>query len=607
MDNMQIGPIIINSTGLFGLLALLPFIILYLIRPKPKKIEVPSLMFFLTARRISKQSSFLRRIIRDWLFLIQLVILLGLIFQLFQPLTKYMHDITSDNTVLVIDVSASMQVREGAKTRFENAVSKAYGLLGRKNTVILAKSTPQILLQSGSSGEAKDVLKQLKPMATPSAIGEAVILAGEILSGEEGRVIVLSDFINTDGVDPQTAKVILESKGVVADFIRVGEYNRDNIGIVDVEIDNENIVVFIRNYNDASKAIDVKLGDDSYSLNIQPQSTETLTLRTPQKGSGQITLTPLDDFPLDNTVYVSSPEKNKIRILLITNNASIFLSNALTSSLEVELQISIPPIVSKEDYDIYIIHDADPNQVLPGTFEGIKEKVRGGANLVIHAQENAKSLNYQDLLPVKLGEMANSAFVQVEQTNRFTKDVQFGVVEKFFLAEPKPTSVVIASASKSPIISLMQFGSGKIVYYGMLEKASGFKLAPDYPVFWVRLIEFLAEQENIQNLNVKTGQTTILNEITAIKTPTRVLKQNAVLFEEQGVYKYNEREVASNLLNAFESDINQKERQEAVAGRNIKLKSVREEREFSFEVPLLLIVVIVLLLELMYTKIRGDI
>lgn len=606
MDNMQIGPLIVSSVGFFGLLALLPFIILYLIRPKPRKIEVPSLMFFLTARRISRQSSFLRRIIRDWLFLIQLAILLGLIFQLFQPITKYMHDVTSDNTVLVIDVSASMQVREGTKTRFEDAVSRAYSMIGRKNTIILAKSTPQILLQSGSSAEARDILNQLKPMATPSAIGEAIILAGEILSGAEGRVIVLSDFINTEGIDPQTAKVILESKGIVADFVQVGNYNKDNTGVIEAEIDNDNIVVFIRNYNDLQKSVDVKLGDDSYHLDIEPQSTETLTLKTPQKGIGQITLTPLDDFPLDNTVYVSSPEKNKIRILLISNNASIFLSNALTSSPEVELQVSVPPIVSKDEYDIYVVHDADPNQVLPGTFEEIKERVKKGASLIIHTQDGAKSLNYQDMLPVKLGDIANSAFVQVEQVNRFTKDVQFGIVEKFFFAEPKPTSVVIASASKSPIISLMQFGAGKIIYYGIMEKASGFKLAPDYPVFWVRLVEFLAEQENIQNLNVKAGQTSILNEITTIKTPTRTLKQNAVLFEEQGIYKYNEREVASNLLNSFESDINLREKKEAIAA-NIKLKPVREEREFSFEIPLLLFVVIVLLLEIIYIKIRGDI
>ncbi len=604
---MQIGPLVINPWGFWGLLALIPFIIIYLIRPRPKKIEVPSLMFFLTVKKTSKQSSFLRRITKDWLFLIQLAILLFLIFQLFQPLTKYMHDITSDNTVLVIDVSASMQAREGVSTRFDNAISKAGQLLGRRNTVVLAKNMPQIILQSGSSGETRDVLKQLRPMATPSAIGEAIILGGEILTGSDGRVIVLSDFINTEGVDPQTAKVVLESKGVVVDLINVAGGRKDNVGIVNLEVDDENSVVFVRNYNDVEKGLKLKLGDESYDLNIGPQGTETITFKTPREGVGQITLTPADDFPLDNTVYISSPSKNKIKVLLISNNASVFLSNALTSTPEVDLEISIPPVISKKEYDIYVVHDVDPEQVLPGTFEDLKEKVKKGVSLVIHVQKNSNNLGYQDLLPVRLGELANSAFVNVEQINRFTKNVQFGTVEKFFLAEPKQTSVVIAAASKSPIISFMQFGSGKIVYFGVLESESGFKLSPDYPVFWVRLAEFLAEQESIQNINVKTGQTAILDQLQTVKTPTKLLKQNAVLFEEQGIYKYNKKEVASNLLNALESDVNQQGKTVIKANKDIKLKAVREEREFNFEIPLLLLVMVLLILELVYIKIRGDV
>lgn len=604
---MQIGPISMDPVGFWGLLALAPFIIIYLIRPNPKRREIPSLMFFLTSRKISKQSSFLRRLTRDWLFIIQLAILLFLIFQLFHPLTKYMHDITSENTVLVIDVSASMQANEGSKTRFEDAVSKALASLGRRNTLILAKSTPQLILQSGSSTETRDILKQLRPGATPSAIGEAIILAGEILTGKDGKVLVFSDFINTDGVDPQTAKVVVESKGIAVEFVDVGQDNKANVGIVDMEIDDENTVVQIRNFNDVAVEVKLKLEDFAHSLTIGPQSTETVTLKTPKEGVGQLTLTPIDDFPLDNTLYISSPSRNKVKVLLISNNASIFLSNALTSTPEVDLDISVPPIISKKEYDIYVVHDINPNQILPGTFEDLKERVRGGASLVIHAQEDSKSINYQELLPVNLAEMAKSAFIQIEQVNRFTKNIQFGTVEKFIFGEAKPTSVTIASASKTPIISFMQFGSGKIVYYGILEKASGFKLAPDYPVFWVRLLEFLAEQESIQNLNVKTGQTAILDSVETIKTPTKILKQNAVLFEEQGVYRYSKREVASNLLNVLESAVNAEDRQIIKAHKDIRLKPVQEEREFSLEIPILLAALILMLFELIYIKIRGDV
>src|ERR1041385_5483936 len=125
-----------NSAGLWALLALVPLVILYLIRPKPKNLAIPSLMFFIKSSGARRLTSFLKTLTRDWLFLIQLLLLGALALTFANPFTTYQHDITATNTVIVLDASASMQTQEGTSTRFDIAVSKARSLLGSKNTVI---------------------------------------------------------------------------------------------------------------------------------------------------------------------------------------------------------------------------------------------------------------------------------------------------------------------------------------------------------------------------------------------------------------------------------------------------------------------------------------
>ncbi|MDO8660806.1 MAG: BatA domain-containing protein, partial [Candidatus Woesearchaeota archaeon] len=123
---LSLGSVVFGlPAGLWALLGLVPLIALYLIRPKPKQLQVPSLMFFFHNTGRSRLTNFLKQITRDWLFVLQLLLLLLLALANAQPSTTVQHDITAQNTVLVIDVSASSQVREGLQSRFDIGISKA--------------------------------------------------------------------------------------------------------------------------------------------------------------------------------------------------------------------------------------------------------------------------------------------------------------------------------------------------------------------------------------------------------------------------------------------------------------------------------------------------
>jgi len=67
-----------NTLGLIALASLIPFIILYLRKPRPQDRVIPSLMFLLQNKKTSKQADFLRKFLTNLLFFIQLLVLIGL-------------------------------------------------------------------------------------------------------------------------------------------------------------------------------------------------------------------------------------------------------------------------------------------------------------------------------------------------------------------------------------------------------------------------------------------------------------------------------------------------------------------------------------------------
>src|SRR3989344_9105549 len=136
-----------NSIGLLALLSLIPLIILYLIKPKPREIQVPSLMFFMKLAGSNIRSSFLRNILRDLLFILQFLAIAFIALTITEPYFTYEKEVVGDKLAIVFDVSASSQVKENGKTRFDLAIEGIEKVLGNKNNLILAKSTPFFALR----------------------------------------------------------------------------------------------------------------------------------------------------------------------------------------------------------------------------------------------------------------------------------------------------------------------------------------------------------------------------------------------------------------------------------------------------------------------------
>ena len=603
----SIGPVHFGlPLGLYALGGLIALLILYLIRPRPKKMELPSLMFFMRLSGKSVMQSFFRTIMRDMLFLIQLIAAIALLLMPAQPFTNTSINLAAEHVVFVIDASASSQVRQEGGTRLENSIEQAKTMVGKTNTIVLAKGTPQVIAQDVNAQEAKTALGTIVATDTGSRIGEAMLVAGQALQGD-GRIVVFSDFDNTDGVEAPTARTALQSRGQHVTLINTAAGKVDNIGFIDLAAGEDASVAYIRNYGGNDRKITLHIGDNAQEITLPASSILPVRFNTPS-GTTTLRLDTNDAFPPDDTAILSAPDEKKIRVLLITNAQSKFLYSALTSSPLVDVAISEPPIISKEQYDVYILDHIKPTEVLPGTYQTLLDAARGGAGVVINAQDMMASINFGSLLPIAITGDGKDANVRVDQETALTKNFDFGNVKTYIKAEPLPGTISLASAGdNSTIIALRSEGNGLVAYYGLLETGSEFKLTPDYPIFWQALMRAMAQRANIQDLNLKAGDSITVDEKTTVEAPDgKQLIGPIINFEHAGAYKVGDRNVGVSYLNARESSLiyHPEIGKEEDTGSGATLT---EERQFDWGPLLLAIGAGALLVELIFLKVRGDV
>ncbi len=617
-----------NLFGLFALLSLIPFIILYLRRPKPKDEVIPSLMFLVQENQKAKQYSFLQRFTANMLFYLQLLALLLLSMAIASPFINISYDITKENTVLIIDASASMQAKEGGETRFEKALDEAKKSLSGRNTIILAENNPVIVLEEESTDLAGDVLGKIKPRATSTNLGDALLLAKDILGERPGRIVIISDFLMTEGPDVQIIKTLLTAENKIVDFVDVSG-KAENTGIIKLEVGKFTSKVFIKNFDNAEKKRKVEIKKDGKALassnliTLSPYSVENFEFNTPP-GVSTIEISPKDNFELDDVAYLATPDKLKINVLLITNlDDKDHLNNlelALRAAQGINLQIVSPPVLTITEsgekidpykQDLIIIYRIKRESILPGTFNDLRKYVEKGGSFIYAAQQDLGKMDMDDLEIVDIkGVSSAPSKICVNTINSITRNFEkescFTTASQYLTGVPKEKAITFASASGNPLISYRDFEGGNVAYYGIMDETSDFRNLPSYPIFWNSLINFMVGTEDIKSYNYNTG-TIVTFEEQEVKTPSTSIKASKILLDEQGIYSFSGRKVAVNLLNEKESDISAESKKTSLSERDALLTQGDRRHDFSLVFLFSLFALILVFAELLFVKFRGDV
>ncbi|MEK6840221.1 MAG: BatA domain-containing protein, partial [Nanoarchaeota archaeon] len=338
-----------NIVGLLGLLSLIPLILLYLIRPKAKEIDVPSLMFFQKDLKRKQERAFFQRLRKDWLFLLQLLGLLALSLFFAQPYLVLDKGISLDESVIVLDASAST----GVGNVFERVIDEARSVVGKKNTLIMVGAAPYVALQNTDKKTTLNFFDDLEVGAVASSLGQALTLAGQYAVGAQPEIFVISDFMDTGTISFDSAREILISRGVRVHLLDVGEEKTySNIGIIQVKPRADISEMVVKNFQTAPQQITVDVNGQIKNLNLEGLGTQIISFAS-KPGLHTVKLNVNDDLALDNIAYVSIPSSKKVRVLLLSDNPSRYLKAALTSTSDIELDITAS--LPSERYDVYIL------------------------------------------------------------------------------------------------------------------------------------------------------------------------------------------------------------------------------------------------------------
>ena len=607
-----------NPLALLGFLSLIPIVILYLIKPKPRDIKIPSLMFILDAeRKEHRYETMLKKIIRDPLMLMQLLFLILLTLAMAAPFYTANETVRADHTVIIIDASASMQAED--PSRFDRAKDAAEKFVSGRTSIILAKNIPVVVLQRGGGSGAKDTLNRLQPGATTASIGDAIILANSMIEDEKGAIVVISDFSNTDSDSIAASKMLANADGIDVTYKQVGN-DAENIGITYGKLarkgDSYEYICNIKNYMDDKKTVPIEIFRNGKktltdSVTVPAHSSELFALTDVEPGATVVSLKQKDSLDVDDRAYIAIPVVAKRKILVVSETKNPPAKIALNSLPDTECSIVKPPVLpSFDDYDLVVIGNITKNSLLPGTFKDLASFVQSGGSLVILASSDLGDVETEGLLPVQISGKAGAGALETIMPTEFTKDIAFEDVSAITHLRSEPADgaiVTVIADDNSPMLAYRKHGSGTVFYSGFGEGDStwnDFHTRVDYPIFWRQIVDWMSGVHGIEEYNVRTGRMLPLGGVQKVTTPSGTVETDNLLFDEVGGYRIGDEDIAANLYDPLESDLSI----HPMSGeaRTLTPDLVKAEVEKELWTYLIILVMFIAGFELYYLRARGE-
>ena len=226
---------------------------LYLLRRKYLPRQVPSTFLWRTAVKDHAANKPLQRLRKNLLLPVQFLAALSLALALMQP---YLSGGSASRTVLIFDLSGSMQTESGGKTRLEEAKERAEAFLqglppGEEITILSAGAeVRQVLTGSTEREDVRRAIRSLQCGRDGADLEKAVALAEAIRREETERgtrILVFSDnFLPGAGIGAMNAGRGEENRGVYAltaeensAYARICNYGGDCVLTVSCEADGK--------------------------------------------------------------------------------------------------------------------------------------------------------------------------------------------------------------------------------------------------------------------------------------------------------------------------------------------------------------------------------
>ena len=370
---------------MLAFLGFIPILLLiHRLRPKPKRMEITNLFLWQEVFRERTSRITLRELKNNIPLILQIIVIILAAMAMADPVWTHFTKKEGD-IILVLDTSASMKTRSGSSTRFEQAMIKAFDVINKRHgdqKLLLIDAGREPRLLSGfvkSTGEARDLLKELTPSDEPGDLKKALYFALSFIHPEQDDTI----YLITDGAGCDFNRLLEIHPKIVPVLIRGGERN---VGIIKFEFREEldrpnhyEIMIEVKNYNPVPVRCPVRLTIDRkqiYETYLSLDVFEKKMLIIPYQGLitgiAKAAIEIEDDFTTDNHAFLSLSASDEIWVLLVSRG-NYFLERVLESypNIMVNSMKEIIPSSWEEQtgrHDIVIIDRMDFPSVKRGNF-----------------------------------------------------------------------------------------------------------------------------------------------------------------------------------------------------------------------------------------------
>jgi hypothetical protein len=496
----------VSPIGLTALLALIPLIIFYLVKPKPQKEVMPSMAFFTEEQKSGKIKSALERLRRNRMLLLHifLISLLGL--AIANPLIPGLE--SRGESVIILDNSASMHDNRQEAEKF------ALNHVGERNTII-STSPPEILVREASTQEARDIIRNYKN----SESGTYLVSAVQLASNYDGKLVLASDIDHTGD-----RKVLPLLEGMTRSIETVDLNQENSHGFIDLEVGGEEAEVTLQNFKNRDRTIEIQKPGENREVNVSAQSTKTVAI---ELGSGpqEISLPP-DEFALDNNLHISMPENRTVQVANLGEESQYFREAVrlinFTEYSEVERIGGADTYFIRDDYELNSMRH-----------ENLRNEIEDGKTVIIEDREDLP-----EIAPVENSSGTRSTQVRVSagMSTNFNSTVRPYDVEGETLAQPGEALVLSEDED--------------VLLYNVVDERFGQRI--NYPIFWKQTVSRMNEVKSGSEQNLRTGQEK------NFENPVRFRGQQYSglnRLEGTGFYR-GENTYGVNLLNSDESSPN---------------------------------------------------
>lgn len=550
---MAVSDAFLNPLGLLGLLSVVPLIILYIIKPDPRRLAIPTLEFLPNVSDEGGTDPVIERLRRNILLLIQLLALILIALALAQPAIEVSKSAASGETVIVLDASGSMGVDTGAGTRFSQAVDRATSEVTSTTSVVIAGSSTRIAVNQGSASEARTALDTVTHADVNSDLRSA-ISQGLSLASEDARIVVVSDF--ADDSNWRSIVDTARARGNPVQLEQVDGGGEANVGITDLSFAGTTVTASVKNYGDEEVTRTVSLGAESEELTLAADDVQTARFPVPA-GGGEISLSPGDSLPTDDVAAIAAPDESGVDVVLVTNDRNRFLHAALSEMSAVNVEVKNPPVGDLGEPDAVIFSNVAGDELLQTTLNGAERVLGNGGGVAIQAQNDLGEFqdDFGGMLPVEVTGVGAASAADAVSESRLVQDVDFSPPEQYLEGRLEKGRALVNASDDSPLVAIASEGSGRVLYHGFMEDSSDFNKNYLYPIYWKRMVFHLAGRERLSSMNVQTGSTFSFPEDATVDTPRGTSELSTITLDDAGYYSAGNDRVGANMLSAAESDV----------------------------------------------------